>query len=119
DQLTVNCYEPGQVSDFRIVPRNSDIIMTDEGQVTIVPRLYRVSFTFRKVSQHQNTRQVLPVLPKSDLDAAQLEQNYVHKIYDKIADNFSHTRHSAWPGVVEFLGKFTTGSIILDVGYWL
>ncbi|CAF3596110.1 unnamed protein product [Didymodactylos carnosus] len=102
-----------------IVPRKSDIIMTDDGQVTVVPRLYRVSFTFRKVSQQHNTRQnssVLPVLPKSNLDASQLEQNYVHKIYDEIADNFSHTRHSPWPSVVEFLQKFPIGNMVLDIG---
>lgn len=32
-----------------------------------------------------------------------VEQMHVHKLYDAIAPHFSHTRHSGWPQVIEFL----------------
>jgi hypothetical protein len=32
-------------------------------------------------------------------EAAKLEEEYVHKVYDVIAPHFSHTRHSPWPKV--------------------
>ncbi|CAF1288007.1 unnamed protein product, partial [Adineta steineri] len=62
---------------------------------------------------HQST---LPTIPKSDLDACQLEQEHVHKVYNNIAHNFSDTRHKPWPRVVEFLRSFPSHSFILDVG---
>jgi hypothetical protein len=33
-------------------------------------------------------------------EAAKLEEEYVHKVYDVIAPHFSHTRHSPWPKVI-------------------
>ncbi|CAF1079903.1 unnamed protein product [Adineta steineri] len=59
---------------------------------------------------------ILPTIPKSDLDACQLEQEHVHKVYNNIAHNFSDTRHKPWPRVVEFLRSFPSHSFILDVG---
>ena len=55
-------------------------------------------------------------LPKSELDARQLEQEHVHKVYNKIAHNFSDTRYKPWPRVVDFIRSFASGSLILDVG---
>ncbi|CAF1078973.1 unnamed protein product [Rotaria sordida] len=55
-------------------------------------------------------------LPKSELDACQLEQEHVHKVYNEIAHNFSNTRYKPWPRVVDFLHSFSNGSLILDVG---
>ena len=57
-----------------------------------------------------------PTLPKSDSDACHLEQEHVHNVYNKIAHNFSHTRYKPWPRVVDFLGSFPSGSLVLDVG---
>jgi alkylated DNA repair protein alkB family protein 8 len=57
-----------------------------------------------------------PTLPKTELDACQLEQEHVHKVYNEIAHNFSDTRHKPWPRVVDFLRSFPIGSLVLDVG---
>jgi alkylated DNA repair protein alkB family protein 8 len=55
-------------------------------------------------------------LPKSDLDACQLEHEHVHKVYNEIAHNFSDTRYKPWPRVVDFLRSFPSSSLILDIG---
>lgn len=55
-------------------------------------------------------------VPKSELDASQLEEEHVHKVYNQIAHNFSDTRHKPWPRVVDFLQTFSPNSLILDVG---
>ncbi|CAF3313630.1 unnamed protein product [Rotaria socialis] len=55
-------------------------------------------------------------IPTSESDASQLEEEHVHKVYDKIAINFSDTRYKPWPRVVDFLRSFPCGSLILDVG---
>ena len=55
-------------------------------------------------------------LPKSKLDACELEEEYVHKIYNQIAHHFSDTRHKPWLSVVDFLHTFLSGSLVLDVG---
>ncbi|KAH8741604.1 hypothetical protein FG386_003376 [Cryptosporidium ryanae] len=47
---------------------------------------------------------------------AELEEKYVHEIYEKMAEHFSHTRGIAWPKVREFLSSFGPGSLLLDVG---
>ena len=59
---------------------------------------------------------VRSTLPKSELDACQLEQEHVHRVYNEIAHNFSDTRHTPWPRVVDFLRTFSSGSLVLDVG---
>ncbi|KAH7648567.1 hypothetical protein FG379_000592 [Cryptosporidium bovis] len=47
---------------------------------------------------------------------SELEEKYVHEIYEKMAEHFSHTRGIAWPNVKEFLSSFGPGSLLLDVG---
>lgn len=37
-------------------------------------------------------------------------------VYDSIAEHFHKTRHTPWPGVVEFLKSIPPGSKILDLG---
>ncbi|VDP86367.1 unnamed protein product [Echinostoma caproni] len=49
-------------------------------------------------------------------DPATLEDVCVHKVYDSIAEEFSSTRHSPWPGVVEFLQTFSSGAFGADIG---
>jgi alkylated DNA repair protein alkB family protein 8 len=49
-------------------------------------------------------------------DPCSLENMYVKDVYDKIGDNFSHTRHSTWPGVREFIMSLPENSMVLDAG---
>jgi ubiquinone/menaquinone biosynthesis C-methylase UbiE len=55
-------------------------------------------------------------LPLNDEDASKFESSYVHQVYNQIADHFSNTRHSAWPGVVEFIQSLKKDSVMLDIG---
>ena len=55
-------------------------------------------------------------MPLNDEDASKFESSYVHQVYNQIADHFSNTRHSAWPGVVEFIQSLNKDSLMLDVG---
>ncbi|XP_021236173.1 alkylated DNA repair protein alkB homolog 8 isoform X1 [Numida meleagris] len=125
-----------------ITPRKYDVIQASElGQkvgtitadvrdLTLKRRETRTSFTFRKVrrsscnciyptvcdSQKEQRKQVEPSFPHSEMEASELEQEYVHKVYEEIATHFSSTRHSPWPRVVEFLRSLPEGSIVADVG---
>uniref|UniRef100_A0A8C3M4W7 tRNA (carboxymethyluridine(34)-5-O)-methyltransferase ALKBH8 n=1 Tax=Chrysolophus pictus TaxID=9089 RepID=A0A8C3M4W7_CHRPC len=125
-----------------ITPRKYDVIQASElGQkvgtitadvrdLTLKRRETRTSFTFRKVrrsscnciylsvcdSQKGQQRQAEPSFPHNELEASELEQEYVHKVYEEIATHFSSTRHSPWPRVVEFLRSLPEGSIVADVG---
>ncbi|OXB62866.1 hypothetical protein ASZ78_015410 [Callipepla squamata] len=125
-----------------ITPRKYDVIQASElGQevgtitadvrdLTLKRRETRTSFTFRKVrrsscnctypsvcdSQKGQQRQAEPSFPHSEMEASELEQEYVHKVYEEIATHFSSTRHSPWPRVAEFLRSLPEGSIVADVG---
>lgn len=57
-----------------------------------------------------------PALPCCHADAARLEEEYVHRVYDAIASHFSSTRHSPWPRVCHFLSSLPPGSVLADVG---
>ncbi|KAI4815854.1 hypothetical protein KUCAC02_005981 [Chaenocephalus aceratus] len=57
-----------------------------------------------------------PSLPCCHADAALLEEQYVHRVYDAIASHFSSTRHSPWPRVCHFLCSLPPGSVLADVG---
>lgn len=67
-------------------------------------------------SQKGQQRQVQPSFPHNEMEASELEQEYVHKVYEEIATHFSSTRHSPWPRIVEFLRSLPEGSIVADVG---
>uniref|UniRef100_A0A8B9E4Y9 tRNA (carboxymethyluridine(34)-5-O)-methyltransferase ALKBH8 n=1 Tax=Anser cygnoides TaxID=8845 RepID=A0A8B9E4Y9_ANSCY len=125
-----------------ITPRKYDIIQASElgqkvgtitadvGDLTLNQRKTRTSFTFRKVrrspcnciypsvcdSQKGQKRQIQPSFPHNEMEASELEQEYVHKVYEEIATHFSSTRHSPWPRIVEFLRSLPEGSIVADVG---
>lgn len=58
----------------------------------------------------------LPSLPTCHADAAHLEKEYVHSVYNSIAPHFSSTRHSPWPRVCHFLSSLPPGSMMADVG---
>jgi tRNA (uracil-5-)-methyltransferase TRM9 len=48
--------------------------------------------------------------------AVENEQNYVHDVYESIADHFSQTRYKPWPLIQRFLTSLERGSIGLDSG---
>ncbi|XP_036940988.1 alkylated DNA repair protein alkB homolog 8 isoform X2 [Acanthopagrus latus] len=100
--------------------------------LTLSKRGTRTSFTFRKI-RHEPCRCAFPFacdsqgapstsplsppsLPRCHDDAAQLEEEYVHRVYDAIASHFSSTRHSPWPRVCHFLSSLPPGSVLADVG---
>uniref|UniRef100_UPI0037E70F68 alkylated DNA repair protein alkB homolog 8 n=1 Tax=Semicossyphus pulcher TaxID=241346 RepID=UPI0037E70F68 len=103
--------------------------------LTLSKRGTRTSFTFRKI-RHEPCRCAFPSacdsqgapsvpsvstppppsLPCSHADAALLEEEYVHRVYNTIASHFSNTRHSPWPRVCHFLASLPAGSVMADVG---
>ncbi|XP_057695539.1 alkylated DNA repair protein alkB homolog 8 isoform X2 [Corythoichthys intestinalis] len=98
--------------------------------LTLSKRGTRTSFTFRKIrhepcccafpsacdSQGPPSPPSLPSLPRGQGDAARLEAEYVHRVYDAIAPHFSNTRHSPWPRVCHFLTSLLPGNVLADVG---
>ncbi|XP_076969193.1 tRNA (carboxymethyluridine(34)-5-O)-methyltransferase ALKBH8 isoform X2 [Tamandua tetradactyla] len=105
----------------------SGIITNDVGDLTLNKRGMRTSFTFRKVKQTpcncnypmvcDSQRKGIPAsFPENAEEASQLEQEYVHRVYEEIAGHFSSTRHTPWPRIVEFLKSLPSGSIVADVG---
>ncbi|KAF8310557.1 S-adenosyl-L-methionine-dependent methyltransferase [Clavulina sp. PMI_390] len=61
----------------------------------------------------------MPKLSPVQLDASRAAQNeaeYVHGVYDDIADHFSQTRYKPWPLIERFLATLEPGSIGLDSG---
>uniref|UniRef100_A0A3Q1HRX3 tRNA (carboxymethyluridine(34)-5-O)-methyltransferase n=1 Tax=Anabas testudineus TaxID=64144 RepID=A0A3Q1HRX3_ANATE len=93
--------------------------------LTLNKRGTRTSFTFRKIrhdpchcvpSAPSPSQPSPPLLPCCHADAAQLEEEYVHQVYNAIAPHFSSTRHSPWPRVCHFLSSLPAGSVLADVG---
>ncbi|XP_030836712.1 alkylated DNA repair protein alkB homolog 8 isoform X2 [Strongylocentrotus purpuratus] len=118
-----------------ITPKKTDIVPdpTSPDNLTLHQRGQRTSFTFRAVrrgpcdckypeqcdSQKSKAEVTAPpqvVYPKSDEEAAKLEAQQVHVVYNNIAQNFSGTRYKPWPKVVDFLNGLEPGSLVLDVG---
>ncbi|XP_027136276.1 alkylated DNA repair protein alkB homolog 8 isoform X2 [Larimichthys crocea] len=100
--------------------------------LTLSKRGTRTSFTFRKI-RHEPCRCAFPSacdsqggpsasppsppsLPSCHADAAHLEEEYVHRVYDAIASHFSSTRHTPWSRVCHFLSSLPPGSVLADVG---
>ena len=46
----------------------------------------------------------------------EIENKYVHHVYDAIAPHFSSTRFAKWPKVATFLNSLPSGSLVLDAG---
>lgn len=46
----------------------------------------------------------------------ELEQRYVHTVYDQIAEDFSDTRYSVWPSVKAFLDDVCLQDSVLEIG---
>ncbi|XP_043337131.1 alkylated DNA repair protein alkB homolog 8 isoform X1 [Cervus canadensis] len=105
----------------------SGIITSDVEDLTLNKRGIRTSFTFRKVRQtpcncsyplvcDSQMKEAPASFPESDKEALQLEQDYVHRVYEEIARHFSSTRHTPWPHIVEFLKALPSGSLVADIG---
>ncbi|XP_036718513.1 alkylated DNA repair protein alkB homolog 8 isoform X2 [Balaenoptera musculus] len=105
----------------------SGIITGDVEDLTLSKRGIRTSFTFRKVRQtpcncsyplvcDSQMKETPTSFPESDKEASQLEQEYVHQVYEEIARHFSSTRHTPWPHIVEFLKALPSGSLVADIG---
>lgn len=51
-----------------------------------------------------------------DPEAAQLEKQHVHDVYESTAPYFSDLQSKAWPRVRQFLQDQKPGSLIADIG---
>lgn len=106
-----------------IPERKHDLVKSsDSGQYLVLKRDFRISLTFRKViplSAQKKTMKIdepQMIIPSNDSEAKNFEKSYVQSIYNEIADHFSHTRHSAWPGVARFIDSMQSKSFMIDVG---
>jgi SAM-dependent methyltransferase len=50
------------------------------------------------------------------LPPEELESQYVHHVYDAIANDFDHTRYRPWPAIRHFVNSLSPGSLLLDLG---
>lgn len=111
-----------------ITPRKIDIINLAGSGLTARHRDVRVSLTFRTLKQDSCSSCGFPKLcdtfkeqmnlkqSTEPINAAKLEAENVHRVYDVIANHFSETRHSPWPHVEEFVQSFELGALLIDVG---
>jgi len=51
-----------------------------------------------------------------DIDPETYEDDYVHAVYDEIANHFSSTRYKPWPAIANFLSDLPAGWVGLDAG---
>ncbi|XP_065080263.1 alkylated DNA repair protein alkB homolog 8 [Ochlerotatus camptorhynchus] len=109
-----------------ITPRKMDTVRLNDS-LTIRKREQRVSFTFRKLNDgpcrcrfsslcDTYQQEAKDRADRIKENAAQLELENVHKVYNEIAKHFSETRHSPWPRIAGFLESLSPGSVLLDVG---
>ncbi|XP_062842129.1 alkylated DNA repair protein alkB homolog 8 [Trichomycterus rosablanca] len=116
---------------FDVVPalnaEGSGVVNLDLSNLTLTQRGTRTSFTFRKVrhtpcnctypSECDTQRPPSPPrVPVARTDACQLEEQYVHRVYEEISSHFSGTRHTPWPRVRDFLLSLPEGATVADVG---
>lgn len=104
-----------------IAERKHDLIANENGISTVKKREKRISLTFRKVKSDGGQKPVDKsniemLLPKNETEAIEFERAHVHEVYNGIADHFSSTRHSAWPGVAKFIESMDAYSSMLDIG---
>ncbi|XP_015793548.1 alkylated DNA repair protein alkB homolog 8-like isoform X2 [Tetranychus urticae] len=94
----------------------------DLDQFIIKERSTRVSFTFRKFRDTKCSCDYPEFCDSQKdkavdiADSAQMEDEFVYKVYDKIAGDFDRTRYKPWPRVKQFLDSLPLGSILCDVG---
>lgn len=106
-----------------ITPRMTDIILHKDDGLTVVKRQTRISLTFRKLKStpceciYHNLCDSFAQKANSIVEnAAKLELENVHNVYNQIGNHFSETRHSPWPNVEEFILSLHPGSILCDIG---
>ncbi|XP_037947447.1 alkylated DNA repair protein alkB homolog 8-like [Teleopsis dalmanni] len=112
-----------------ITPHVYDVVQSSNGALTLSKRTERTSLTFRKLRRapcncnfptlcdtHIEKIKTTATTFVTEDDAANLEEQNVHKVYDEIANHFSETRHTPWPQVAEFIDSFVIGSVLLDIG---
>lgn len=106
-----------------IAERKHDLIIDEKNVPIVKKREKRISLTFRKIKdaggQSVRAEPKKPDeinLPMTDVEAVQFERAHVHEVYNGIADHFSSTRHSAWPGVAKFIRAMDPYSMMVDVG---
>lgn len=102
-----------------IAERKHDIVPNSNQSYLVLERARRISLTFRKLKK-ASSRDKKPAnelnLPTSENEALEFENSFVHTVYNQIADHFSSTRHTAWPGVVKFINSLEPYSLLLDIG---
>ncbi|XP_047367080.1 alkylated DNA repair protein alkB homolog 8-like isoform X3 [Vespa velutina] len=107
-----------------ISSKYNDLIETTNG-VMKQTRGVRTSFTFRKIRTGPCSCMFIEYCDSKkdsfssfvdNKSAAELEQSYVHKVYDEISDHFSETRSKGWPNVIKFLNSLNDGALVVDVG---
>ncbi|XP_058832798.1 alkylated DNA repair protein alkB homolog 8 [Topomyia yanbarensis] len=109
-----------------ITPRKMDVVQMNNS-LTVRKRGLRTSFTFRKLRDEPCQCQFHSLCDSYKKrceirskhlreNAAKLELENVHKVYNEIAKHFSETRHSPWPRVETFLRSLPTGSVLIDIG---
>mmetsp|Transcript_21138 Transcript_21138/g.39045 ORF Transcript_21138/g.39045 Transcript_21138/m.39045 type:complete len:373 (-) Transcript_21138:2168-3286(-) len=90
-----------------------------------VYRRRRISLTFRKTRtepcrcpypQYCDSQGAVDDIKPADLSGGNIEQKWVHDVYDQIAVHFSHTRYKPWPKVKSFLDSLEPGALVLDIG---
>lgn len=128
----------------KLIPKNSVLLMQDAARYKykhgiftrrydlspfdnkLIERTQRVSITFRKTRTKPCEcpfpefcdwdRNGTMAFPKADQEAERLENKYVTKVYEDIADHFDQTRHSLWTAFVKFLNSLPKWSLVLDAG---
>ena len=120
--LTVMSGESRFLWHHGITPRKTDALHD------VIPRSLRVSLTLRECTSKpctctypsqcdsQNYGKPVCNAVESEEDAVRVEGQYVSEVYEEIAEHFSGTRHSPWPGVVTFINSLAPNSLVLDVG---
>ncbi|GAU98511.1 hypothetical protein RvY_09648 [Ramazzottius varieornatus] len=117
-----------------IAPRTTDNLPDGE---TSWRRSRRISFTFRKVRNgpcrcmyteycdsqkgQVSKTEVNATLPNgpstnTEICSPDVEEKFVHEVYEQIAPHFSETRHKAWPKIASFVSDLLPGSVLLDIG---
>lgn len=104
-----------------IVSRSVDLVAREGGDLSLMKRGQRTSFTFRKIKKEwledkkelKNDNSSHALVGKF---STLLEREHVQKVYNVIGDHFSNTRHSPWPQVTTFISSLPQSALVLDVG---
>jgi alkylated DNA repair protein alkB family protein 8 len=103
-----------------IAERKHDLVIDGKHMPVVKRRERRISLTFRKLRSDEaapvKSKNVEVELPVNGAEAVAFERAHVHEVYNGIADHFSSTRHSAWPGVAKFIREMEPYSLMVDAG---